>query len=64
MKFYSINPIRDYFETFSDEEKIVVELKYNDQHAKGARSITKNFPFRVTKSSKYVTGVERIRNWK
>ena len=29
MKFYSINPIRDYFETFSDQEKTVVEVKYN-----------------------------------
>ena len=45
MEFYSINPIRDYFETFSDEEKTVVELKYNQQHADGARSITSLFPF-------------------
>lgn len=64
MEFYSINPICDYFETFSDEEKTVVELKYNQQYADGARKITSKLPFRVTKNSKYVIGVERLKNWK
>ena len=64
MKFYSINPIRDYFKIFTDEEKTIVELKYNQQYADGARGITEHLPFRVTKNSKYVIGVERIRNWK
>ena len=64
MEFYSINPVREYFNTFADDEKTVIELKYNQQHADGARSITTNFPFRVTKNSKYVIGVERLRNWK
>ena len=64
MSFYAVNPIRDYFKIFSDEEKTVVELKYNHQYADGARFITEHFPFRLTKNSKYVIGVERIRNWK
>jgi hypothetical protein len=64
MEFYSINPIKDHFKTFSDEEKTVVELKYDQKHVGGAKDITKNFPFRLTKNSKYVIGVERIRNWK
>jgi hypothetical protein len=64
MEFYSINPIRDFFKIFSDEEKTVVELKYNQQYADGARGITEHFPFRVTKNSKYVIGVDRIKNWK
>lgn len=64
MEFYSINPIRDYYKIFSDEEKMVVELKYNQHYADGARAITEHFPFRLTKNSKYVIGVERIRNWK
>jgi len=64
MEFYSINPIREHFKIFSDEEKTVVELKYNHQYADGARIITEHFPFRLTKNSKYVIGVERIRNWK
>ena len=53
-----------YVKIFSDEEKTVVELKYDQQYADGARGITEHFPFRVTKNSKYVIGVERIRNWK
>lgn len=64
MSFYSINPFRDDFKIFSDEEKTVVELKYNQQHADGAGRITKHFPFRVSKHSKYIIGIERIRNWK
>mgnify|MGYP003973035673 CR=1 FL=1 len=64
MEFYSINPITNHFKIFSDEEKTVVELKYNQEHAEGARLITEYFPFRVTKNSKYVIGIERLRNWK
>ena len=64
MEFYSINPVRDYFKTFADDEKTVIELKYNQQDADGAKAITKNLPFRVTKNSKYVIGVERLRHWK
>jgi SPX domain protein involved in polyphosphate accumulation len=64
MEFYSINPITDYFRIFSDEEKRVVELKYDQQDVDGAKDITKHFPFRVSKNSKYVIGVERIKNWK
>ena len=64
MEFYSINPIREHFKIFSDEEKTVVELKYNQQYAFGAKGITEHFPFRLSKNSKYVIGVERIKNWK
>ena len=64
MEFYSINPIREYFKIFSDEEKTVVEFKYDQQYVDGAGGITKNFPFRVSKNSKYVIGIDRIRNWK
>ena len=64
MDFYSINPVKDYFKTFADDEKTIIELKYDQHDADGAKFITQNFPFRVTKNSKYVVGVERIRNWK
>ena len=64
MEFYSINPITDYFRIFSDEEKRVVELKYDQQDVDGAKDITKHFPFRVSKNSKYVIGIDRIKNWK
>jgi len=64
IEFYSINPIRDYFKTYCDEEKTVVELKYDQQFDYSARGITVLFPFRVTKNSKYVIGIDRIINWK
>ena len=64
MEFYSINPVRNYFSTFADDEKTVIELKYNQQHVDGARNITKYLPFRVTKNSKYVIGIDRLGNWK
>ena len=39
---------------------VILELKYSDQHDGGAAHITSRLPFRVTKSSKYVEGVERL----
>jgi len=63
MEFYSINPVREFFKTFSDERKTIVELKYDQKHVENAQNITQNFPFRVTKNSKYVVGIERVRHW-
>jgi hypothetical protein len=40
------------------EEK--VELKYANAKDANADLISRYFPFRVTKSSKYITGVERV----
>jgi SPX domain protein involved in polyphosphate accumulation len=40
-----------------DEERTVVELKYDVEHDPEAQLITSAFPFRLTKNSKYVTGV-------
>ena len=62
--FYSINPICNFFKTFTDEDKVVIELKYDEKDADGASNITNFLPFRVTKNSKYVVGIERLRNWK
>jgi len=64
LQFYSINPIRDFFKTYCDEEKTIIELKYDQNFEDGARKITEHFPFRLTKSSKYVIGVDRVKNWK
>jgi hypothetical protein len=40
------------------EEK--VELKYANAKEANADLISWDFPFRVTKSSKYLTGIERV----
>ncbi len=39
-------------------EGIVVELKYAQADDEGSRAITQHFPFRLTRNSKYVTGID------
>ena len=43
-----------------DDDTVIVELKYAAGDDDDARSVTSAFPFRPTKSSKYVTGVQRL----
>ena len=38
--------------------KIVLEIKYHKREDKQISQITQDFPFRLTKSSKYVSGIE------
>ncbi len=42
------------------EPGVVVELKYDERDDLAAERIASAFPFRVTKSSKYATGIERL----
>ena len=41
---------------------IILELKYASEHDRDARQVTAAFPYRVTRSSKYVTGLELVRS--
>ena len=41
-----------------DWTNTIVELKYSFEVDKQANNVTTNFPFRLTKSSKYVNGIE------
>lgn len=45
---------------WSEKNVIIVELKYDEESEKDAHRVTNELPFRLTKSSKYVTGVERL----
>ncbi len=63
MEFYSINPIVEHFKSYADEQKTIVELKYNQEDIDKVDEITQFFPFRLTKHSKYVVGIDRLRNW-
>jgi len=57
--FYKLRAIQNSFaDKVSDGENIVLELKYKKAQDGEAEEITNNLPFRVTKSSKYVRGVE------
>ena len=40
----------------------VFELKYEPEHDEEARRISSWFPFRMTRSSKYVTGLQLVRS--
>ena len=61
MEFYKLHPANNLFnEKIIDHSNTVVELKYSDKHDDLARSIASHFPFRVTKSSKYASGIERL----
>jgi len=41
-----------------DKSNVILELKYGQDLYKDAHQITSSFPFRMTKSSKYVRGVD------
>jgi len=45
----------------SDNSSVIVELKYGYEDDNNASLITNSFPFRMTKSSKYVNGIELFR---
>ena len=44
----------------TDFNSIIVELKYDKENDLEAQRVSGYFPFRVTKSSKYVQGIDRV----
>ena len=61
MEFYKIGPSNNSFnEKIVDHNNTVLELKYSDKDEEMAGVITNQFPFRMTKSSKYVSGIEEL----
>ena len=42
---------------YKNNSTIVLELKYNFADDKDAEKITRDFPFRLSKNSKYVNGI-------
>ena len=64
MVCYQIQPYSNTFLHKSvDFVNTVVELKYNPGENQSVDQITNHFPFRMTKNSKYVTGIERLYSW-
>ncbi|MDD5633657.1 MAG: VTC domain-containing protein [Candidatus Omnitrophica bacterium] len=60
MEAYKLTPQRNTFlcKTEKDTRNVIMEIKYNCLHDDLVGSITNYFPFRTTKSSKYVSGIE------
>lgn len=60
-EFYRVTPPRARVDRSPHDPFItIIELKYAVQHDDLAAEITHRFPFRITKSSKYVMGMERL----
>lgn len=61
MEFYQISPHKNTFlHKWVDDTTTVVELKYNHDKDQSVEEITSYFPFRMTKSSKYVNGIDML----
>ena len=61
LQFFKLSP--DYnlhFQPVETPVATILELKYNQRHDDMAESISSYFPFRMTKSSKYVNGIQKI----
>ncbi len=64
LEFYRINQKNNTFLHKSvDDHYLIVELKYNQDLDNHASRISSYFPFRVTKSSKYANGIQKIYLW-
>jgi len=63
LNYYQIKKTNNLFlNAHHDRDKLVFELKYNEENDKKASEIMNSFPFRATKSSKYVMGMDFIYN--
>ena len=61
LTFYHLNKHRNRFvHKEVDYANIVVELKYQPEDDPEGNRISAGFPFRMTRSSKYVQGIERV----
>ncbi len=62
LKYVNVDRTFNYFtRTETDNSSVIVELKYSYEDDNKANLITNHFPFRITKSSKYVNGIESMR---
>jgi len=57
---YSSN---SFLNKLSDDINVILELKYGHDMDDRVDHITAHFPFRLSKSSKYVTAISKLYNW-
>ena len=61
LSFFRIHSGKNDFKVSSNlSGDLIMEMKYNPVDEPVAASISRNFPFRITKSSKYVIGVQNL----
>lgn len=64
MVFYNMGRHNNSFlSRMVDNQNLVLELKYDENMYRYVEEITNRFPFRFTKNSKYVNGVEMLTLW-
>lgn len=62
--YYKINRLENRFLVKQvDRDIVIVELKYDREHEGDANRIASSFPFRLSRSSKYVQGIEAFYVW-
>jgi len=61
LAFYKVNPLVNRFLVKDiNHHAVIVELKYEQEYEDLANQISSAFPFRLTRSSKYVEGIDRF----
>jgi len=61
LMFYGMNRFQNFYLNKTSKGEIsILELKYNNDEDCIVNYITNQFPFRLTKSSKYVLGINRV----
>ncbi len=61
--YYQVRPTWNHFHfPMREENKTVLELKYNMEYDSQAPEITNQFPFRMEKNSKFVSGMSLFRS--
>lgn len=59
--FFKINVKNNSFvHKLKDRRNVILEIKYNKENDREVEKITQHFPFRLTKSSKYVSGIDLL----
>jgi len=60
-EFYKIKRFNNSYSNYKkDGTNIIMELKYNKEFDSSVYDVTNAFPYRLTKSSKYVTGIDGV----
>ena len=64
LEFYSVSPPRLRIPPDASHElpARILEIKYDESAEDGIPHVTNHLPFRLTKSSKYVTGLQQLRH--
>ncbi len=59
IEYFHIANINHAFKNkFSDRDSVILELKYGQEANDNVSAVSSQFPFRMTKNSKYVNGIE------